>query len=201
DYFVYERRTDLEQWTNTGVQLALDDYLAERGRIDRAAHGEGSADAPSPWDAPALARWASGDVTTQTFSLEHQNRAQLSREFDRYLDLKTVYDLVLLVSSDGHLVTCSSRDPAPEHPPLSERLLRYLFAYDYSRTDWFRTVMDRGQFLPVEHHISPFHLEFVHGGETELDAAWDYSLGFAAPVRASSGQGEVRGVLYALVNW
>ena len=201
DYFVYERRTDLEQWTNAGVQLALDDYLTERGRLERAARGEAPADGLVPWDAPALSRWARGFVTTQTFSLEHQNRAQLTHEFDRYLDLKTVYDLVLLVASDGHLVTCSSRDPAPEHPPLSEYLLRYLFAYDYSRTAWFREVLDQGKFLPVDHHVSPFHLEFDHGGATALDAAFDYSLGFAAPVHATNGQGEVRGVLYALVNW
>jgi signal transduction histidine kinase len=201
DYFVNECRTDLEQWTGPSMQLALDDYLAERGRLARAARGEGPEGAPLPWGAEALSRWTRGDVSTRTFSLELQNRAQLTREFDRYMDLKTVYDLVLLVAADGRLVTCSSRYPTEEQAPLPEPFLRYLFAYDYTQADWFRRVMDEGKLVPVDHHISPFHLRFDHTGAVPLDAAWDYDLGFATPVRASNGQGELRGVLYALVNW
>jgi signal transduction histidine kinase len=201
DYFVDERRTDLEQWTNPGVQEALDDYAAERGRRERAARGEGPPDEIPPWGAAAVARWAHGEITPETFSLAHQSRAQLTREFDRYLDLKRVYDLVLLVARDGHLVACSSRHPTPEQPPLSEALLAYLFAYDYARADWFRLAVDEGQFVSVDHHISPFHLEFEHTGSASLDPAWDYHLGFAAPVRSRTDPGEVRGVLYGLVNW
>jgi signal transduction histidine kinase len=200
DYFVEERRTDLEQWVNAGAHQALDDYHSERSRVDREVRGE-RRESGRRWDASALARWARGDVTTGTFALEHRNRAQLTREFDRYLDLKIVYDLVLLVAEDGRLVTCSSRDPNREGVPLSENLLAYLFAYDYRQSDWFRTVMEEGRYLPVQHHVSPFHLQFDHSGETPLDSAWDYGLGFAAPVRAIDGTGRMRGVLYALVNW
>jgi len=201
DYFVNECRTDLEQWTGPSMELALDDYLAERGRIARAARGEAPEDGPVRWDAAALSRWPRRDVTTQTFSLELQNRAQLTREFDRYVDLKTVYDLVLLVAADGRLVTCTSRYPTEDRAPLSEPFLRYLFAYDYTQVDWFRRVLDQGDLVAVDHHVSPFHLEFDHTGTVPLEAAWDYDFGCAAPVRAPNGQADVRGVLYVLVNW
>jgi signal transduction histidine kinase len=146
-----------------------------------------------------VARLARRELSIATYDVRHPSRAELTSELDRYLDLKTVYDLVLLVASDGRLVTCSSRRPVEGGPMFSERLLEYLFGYDYSRTDWFRLARDRGEFVRKDHHVSPFHLEFDHSAAVPLDPAWDYGLGFAAPVR--SLQGQVRGVLYGLVNW
>ena len=200
DYFVYERRTDLEQWASIGTQTALDDYLAETTQRERVARGESSTPVLA-WDAGALSRWVRGDITPRTFPLKHQSRAQLTREFDRYEDLKVVYDLLLLVADDGRLVTCSSTHRLPDREPLPESFLQYLFAYDYNQADWFGAVLDGGDFVPVPHHVSPFHLPYRTSGGLAPDAAFDYHLGFAAPVRALEGDGEVRGVLYGLVNW
>ncbi len=202
NYFVEERRTDVEQWADaSGTNLALDDYLAEKGRAERAASGERSVAGPAPWAARALERWARGDISTQNFSWELQNRAQLTREFDRSKDRKGVYDLVLLVSADGRLVTCSSRHGPPGRDQLTGSFLEYLFAYDYEQADWFRLVRDQGEFVRVDHHVSPFHLGHQDPESSAPDAAFDYGLGFAAPVRSLGDEGKVRGVIYGLVNW
>ena len=71
-------------------------------------------------------------------------------------------------------------------------------AYDFSRADWFQGAM-QGEFRRVDHHISPFHLELsALAGD---DSAWNYHLGFAAPVRDRFEPTKIRGVLYGLVNW
>ncbi len=199
DYFVEERRTDLEQWANIPLtHVALDNYLTEKGHRQRARDGaEGAPQDVATWSAPTVARWARGEVDTGNFELELQNRAELTREFERYLDLKQVYDLVLLVADDGSLVTCTSREPGSDGPGtlLGEPFLEYLFAQDYSRQEWFQHAM-QGEYVRVDHHVSIFHLE-----QSAADPAWDYQLGFAAPVLHRRIPGAVRGVLYALVNW
>src|SRR5262249_23480657 len=159
DYFVEERRTDLEQWANASkVQEALDAYRGERGQLGFVERGE-KKEQPVLWNAEALERCANNDVTPKTFSYRLQSRAQLNRELDHNKDWKGVYDLVLLVAADGHLVTCTSHRPAPVRESLSRPFLEYLFAYDYEQTDWFRHARDRGEFVRVDHHVSPFHLE------------------------------------------
>jgi len=208
DYFVDERRTDMMQWAEARLtQDALDDLASERTAIRRQERGEGgrpgqAREAPAPWNASAVARLAREELSSSHFDLERPHRAYLTREFDRNLDLKHYFDLVLLVAADGRLVTCSSRHPSPDSPPLSEAFLRFLFAYDYSGEDWFRrATQDEGAFVLVDHHVSTFHLEFDHSDPVPLDRAWDFDLGFAAPVRAEDERGSVRGVLYGLVNW
>jgi signal transduction histidine kinase len=198
DYFVEERRSDLEQWANAPwTKEALDNYVAERARRERAGNGEPGSEVPArAWDARALSRVVQREVTTETFALEFQRRRELTGEFDRYLELKKVYDLVLLVAADGRLVTTSSR--LPGGAPFSEAFLEYLFAYDYARASWFAPAR-AGQFVRVDHHISPFHVE-LEAGESH-DAALDYQLGFAAPVFDRDQPELVRGVLYGLVNW
>jgi signal transduction histidine kinase len=201
NYFVEDRRADLEQWADAAsTRHALDDYLKERAGRERAARGEGTAGAPPSWDAAALARWARGDISTRTFTLDLQTRAQLTREFDHDKDRKGYYDLVLLVSADGRLVTCSSHRGPPWREPHATPFLEYLFAYDYNQVDWFRLARDHGEFVRVDHHVSAFHLELPDNDGAAIDPAFDFSLGFAAPVRGPEG-GDVRGVVYGLVNW
>ncbi len=197
DYFVGERKVDLEQWANAPLtQDALDNYLEQRRQLERARSGEGGAPSTvATWNARTLSLWANKELNTETFDQRFKNRSQLTGEFERYLDLKSVYDLVLLVASDGRLVTCTSRHPGPGGALLSEAFLEYLFAQDYAREEWFQRAL-AGEYWPVDHHCSPYHLEPV-----DQNLAWDFQLGFAAPVMSKQVSGEVRGVVYALVNW
>src|SRR5688572_517870 len=203
--FVDERRSDLEQWADAPLTgQALDNYFFERGRRERLRGGEGEAVEDGQawvWNAQALELVARGELSTATFDLGLPYRAELTRELDRYADLKIVYDLVLLVANDGRLVTCTSRQTLGGKTPLSRPMLEYLFAYDYTQADWFRVALESGDFVRQDHHLSPFHPTLDHTGARPLDAAYDYHLGFAAPVRSGSLAGEVRGVLFGLVNW
>jgi len=203
DYFVVERRTDLEQWADSQLtQNALDDDRAEQGARQLSANGEAAPrrTGGAQWDAATVERLERDEISLQTFSLEAPYRAQLMAELDKSVDRKREYDLVLLISQDGRLVTCNGKRPTAQGSvALSEAFLEYLFAYDYSRTDWFQLAIQGGP-VRVDHHVSPFHLEFGHSGQASLDPAWDYALGFAEPVRYPDG-GPVRGILYGLVNW
>jgi signal transduction histidine kinase len=192
DYFVRERSIDLQQWADDRfTQLAIDDYLTEKARQERARRGQGAG--PSfVWDAAAVSD--PGPRTTAMRDLFE--RAARTEEFNDTLDLKEVYDLVLLVAADGRLVTCSSKYPGARDPrPLSRSFLEYLFAYDYSREAWFQSAL-AGEAARVDHHISPLHIRI-----DDPDRAWDYQLGFAQPVRSSQVPDEVSGVLFALVSW
>jgi signal transduction histidine kinase len=206
DYFVDECRSDLSIWARAPlVEEALENHVHERSRIQRARSAEThGSEGPVSWNAATLSRWALGDL--RSFGLELQSRASLSRVFDGYLDEEPVYDLIVLVASDGRLVTCTSQHPDRQAsdggiPVLSERFLEYLFAFDYSAQDWFRFARE-GELVRVDHHVSPLRLERERFGIPALDdPAWDYQLGFAAPVRSSRDPDQVLGVLYALVSW
>ncbi len=197
DYFVGERRQDLQQWANAPLTHdALNDYFVERRRLERIHSGEAEPHAVPTWRARTLASWAIGDISAEELDLERRHRAQLSGEFDRYLELKEVYDLLLLVADDGRLVTVSSRNPNPDVGLLSERFLEYLFAQDYARESWFAPALAGEEIVLVDHHSSAYRLP-----APDADPAWDHQLGFAAPVRDPLNAAKVRGVLYALVNW
>ncbi|HEX6882892.1 MAG TPA: HAMP domain-containing sensor histidine kinase [Planctomycetota bacterium] len=201
--FVDERRADLEQWADAPLTgEALDNYAYERARQVRLADG-GLAEGEETWtwNARTLRAAASGELPAAAFRHGLPYRAELTRELDRYRELKTVYDLVLLVASDGRLVTCTSRQALGGRPLMSMAMLEYLFAYDYRQADWFRLALESGDFVRQDHHVSPFRPTLERSGELGLDPAYDYHLGFAAPVRAGSLGGEVRGVLFGLVNW
>lgn len=199
DYFVDERRQDLEQWAGAPhIQHALEEDVAERSILERARRGEGPPASQLVWGPDSLGRLAQGEVSTATYDFALSNRWQATREFDRCMEIKSVYDLVLLVSGDGRLVSCSSRDPFRDQP-LEPDFLAYLFSFDYGSLDWFRRARDREEpFVRVDQHVSPFRLE-VAPEITALDPAYGYQLGFAVPVGAR--EGGVRAVLFALVNW
>ena len=190
DYFVDEREQDLLQWAGAPLTAeALDDYTVEHRLLERGgADGEGSLGGP-PWDAEALLRVARGEATVGTFNRNYPHRAQLTRELDRYVELKRVYDLLLLVSADGRLVTCSSQ--RPEGGVLDPEFIDFLFGYDYRREPWLERALSTGEIAQVDQHVSPFRLAVF---DESQDLAWNYHIGFAAPI-------DGRGVLYALVNW
>jgi len=194
--FVLARRDDVVQWAGAPLtNLALDDYRVERARLGREARGEAQA-ATVPWDAELVWLGARGEITVEAREPDHWNRSQRTREFDRVLALRQVYDLVLLVDADGRLVTASSRDR--DGAVTDRAILDGLFAHDYSDESWFVAALE-GEPVFVDQRetvVGP-----LDPRESE-DRAWGHHFGVAAPVRAATTRSdEVRGVLYATVNW
>jgi signal transduction histidine kinase len=197
DYFVDERRRDLELWAGAPhVQTALEEDRAEERTRARARRGEGPPGSGLAWDAATLARLAREGATSETFDFGLSSRWETTREFDRFMAIQWVYDLVLLLSEDGRLVSTSSRRPV-DGPPLEPEFLARLFATDYTAFEWFTRARDGEAFVRIDQHVSPFHLEDPEA--VALDPAWGYQLGFAVPVGRE--EGALRGVLFALVNW
>jgi len=194
DYFVNERHQDVQLWADSLQTIhAIDDYVTERRLLDRARIEGTEGPADPPWNARSVALLGRGEIGTQDFSLRHPDRGLLTKELDRYVESKHVYDLILVVAEDGRLVTCTSR--APEGPPLDEGYLQRLFATDFAAEPWFRAAVDEDRIATVDHHVSPYRL-YEYGPDQDL--AWNYHIAFAAPVHDA---GRVRGVLFALVNW
>ena len=196
DYFVDEREADLDMWADLPeTHAALDHYLKEqgRGRLERPHVGSPEHEI-ARWRADTMASWSDDALSTEAL-IELQPRTILTHEFDRYLDLKKVYDLVILVAADGRLVACTSKHPGIEGAPHTRPFLEFLFAQDFSHEEWFQKA-SAGSYWRVDHHVSPYHVEIE-----DPDPAWDYQLGFATPVFSKQRPGEVRGVLYALVSW
>lgn len=194
DRFVEERTRDLEQWAESPVTRgAIEDHLWEVARVRSSDGDEGTPEGMlPPWNARTIARWRRGEFQNIDFDDFHPHRARTTLEFDRYIRLKEVYDLVLLVASDGSLVTCSSGRPGGA---LSEEFLEFLFAQDFSREEWFLRAL-QGERMRIDHHRSAYYFEVP-----DADPAREYQLGFAAPVVNPRRGGEVQGVLFALVNW
>jgi signal transduction histidine kinase len=194
DRFVEERRQDVQQWAgNPLATWAVDDYDlwlgVERARRD----GREVPDQGRPWNADSMLLWMEGKATLDVIDPRYSNRTRLTREFDRWVELQEVYDLLLLVAEDGTLVTCSSHGPDGE--PLDADLLRALFDRDFLQESWFADAVG-GRLVEVDNHRSPYGL---YGAVPGGDEARRHHIGFAAPVRWEAD--EVRGVLFALVNW
>ena len=199
DRFVAERDQDLEQWASSPVTLnALEDYSREKRDHERLVD---STQAPSGWDARIMARWSRGELKGE-FDRPYPHRRRATRELDRYIELKTndidgdgkheeVYELLLLIASDGKLVTCNSLHA---DGPMTEEFLELLFAQDYSREDWFQKAL-QGSSVRLGHHRSAYYFEVP-----DTDPARDYQLGFVAPI-THGHTGEIKGVMFALVSW
>ncbi len=193
DTFVGERRQDLELWAETPfTRSAIREHVAEQDQLSERIPG---AREVQPWDAAVLARWAregAFEGYDRDFWLD---RTQLTRELDRYIELRRMYDVMLLVSDEGRLVTCCTRGPSGER--FDEDYLALLFAEDYSGETWFQAAM-RGENHAVDQHLSPLA---PPGVVDSAPVSERYELGFAAPVHDDREPDRLRGVLYALVNW
>jgi signal transduction histidine kinase len=192
DTFVSERREDLELWADTPfTREALTEYATEQDLLP-----QGIPNRIRRWDADVLARWAREGETMEDYERDlWRDRAQLTGELDRYLGLRRMVDVLLLVSADGRLVTCTTRDGDGEL--FEPSYLEGLFAADYSGEPWFQAAA-RGENHAVDQHLSPFAPPAVVGA---ADVAHRHELGFAAPVHDELQPSQVNGVLYALVNW
>jgi signal transduction histidine kinase len=194
DLFVEERGRDVTQWAGAPfTQDAVGDRLLEEARLRKQQRGEnGGAPPPVRWDAALLERATRGDLSHPFDHADHWKRWLLSRELNRYVELKGIYDLVLVVSEDGRLVTCSSR--GPDGAPLPLAFLEDLFVRDYTDQEWLGGALAEGT-ARIDKHVSTFRPEVFE------DESHNYHLGFAAAVGDENAAPGQRGVLYALVNW
>lgn len=117
---------------------------------------------------------------------------QLQGQFDRFVERGRVYDLIVAVDARGRLLAASSRRPGGGAlpPALLAGLER-----DYSAFDWHRRAMS-GEVALVDHHRS----ELYEAAQDPLAPVPEMHIGIAVPVRRQL-EGDVVGVVYALMNW
>ncbi|MCP5050439.1 MAG: HAMP domain-containing protein [bacterium] len=115
--------------------------------------------------------------------------------FNRHIQLRQVYDLLLLIGSDGKLITLST--VKPDGSLLSDDHIKRLNDLDYSKETWYRQALT-GAIAHVDQHKSPLTgPDFTANNRVESQ----YHIGFAVTVKRYLPMGKHPGVLYALVNW
>ncbi len=126
-------------------------------------------------------------------------RQSQTDHFNRHIQLRKVYDVLLLVGPGGRLVTCSTQKE--DGSPLEEEIIRKLYVHDYSSEPWYKKAM-KGAASRMDKHRSGL-LKKNPGSGPDPNARPEtlYHIGFAVPVKGFSGQGRYLGVLYSLVNW
>lgn len=141
-------------------------------------------------DVALLASSVSGDVAGDL------------RTFNRYIQLKQVYDLFILVSPRGRLITSSSIKA--DGSPLEHETIQHLTGLDYRKQPWFKSAL-KGEMTRVDNHQSSL---FTFSSHTDAGKESRYHIAFAMPVYQARGVSLNRpkgranlGVLYALVNW
>lgn len=163
---------------------ALYEQLSEAGELDWPLEGFG------PRQILELGR---GE---ELFLPGSELRRALVGSFDRYVATREHFELLLLIDSSGRLVLSNSRDGAGE--PLDEALVRRLFDRDFRAEEWFAPAL-AGEAALQGHHVP--ELLYPDGIGDQKPSARLYAVGFAVPVPRHLAQGEVGGVLYALVSW
>ncbi len=123
---------------------------------------------------------------------------------DRMIAIHEVYDLIILFDIDGRIVLTNSVDRNGGESPnqLDPRLLERLKGQDLTEytplsAAWLQAVRS-GRNGYVDWHPSPL-VHQLYPSYTSRDIAWQYNVGFAAPVWDEK-QGVVGGIL-TLMNW
>ncbi len=118
---------------------------------------------------------------------------------DAFIEKSFVYDLLLVVDTQGRYVVSNTRDF--RGVPFSLPRMADLRAFDYSQLEWFQRAIS-GEIALVDHHVSTLVPPRSPGAD---HAPENYQFGFAVPVRAydpnHEGPRPVLGVVYGLVNW
>ncbi len=201
DSFIWERHRDVAFWAGMPLAAeAINEYQAEVGELRQGQLVE-------PWDAQLSLAVAKGESPAGFREEAHINRAVLSSELDRFIKLKGVYEVALLIAADGHLVASSTWDRDMRFS--SPDYMRRLFERDFSDLPWFEGALGMGRegagvvwpsprdVIQVDQHISEFRPQ-ARGESLPVH----YSIGFSSPVYRSKRQpGEVLGVLYVLTSW
>jgi len=171
---------------------AITEYIREIESL-RAQKQKGRSKA---WSPTTIQKWIQDPESDEMWSWENFWRRTQTDVFNQYIRLRKVYDLMLLVSPDGKLVTCSSL--SADGSPLKHEVIAPLFEIDYSTKAWFKEAFT-GRVARVDHHMSPLLPNPT--GNRNSDSAGHYHIGYAAPVKCFSWKREYIGVVYALVNW
>jgi len=143
------------------------------------------------WNATPLLEWAIDDYGGD----EAHFAPMLESGFDRFIESRRYYDLILAVDAKGELVVCNSKDP--QGSPLPRDVIDSLVVRDYGREPWFRKAM-RGEIAREDHHKSDLlpPRNTSPGSHPE-----NFHIGFGVPVRSLVDPARVVGVVYGLMNW
>ena len=115
--------------------------------------------------------------------------------FNQHIKLRNVYDQLLLIGSDGKLITLST--VLPDGTYLSDEQIKKLYDMDYSKEPWYIEALT-GKISRVDQHKT----KFLEEKEVENEPIENgYHIGFAVPVNRYLPQGKHPGVLYGIVNW
>jgi signal transduction histidine kinase len=185
---------------NSDLMLMASGILGDRA-ITEAIREERTLKAGGPdvgrkaWGAAAVRQWLEYPESDEMWSWENFWRRTQSDVLNRYIRLRRVYDLLLLVGPEGQLVTCSSIKADESH--VDPKIIAALFKRNYSNEPWFKEAFT-GRVARVNHHVSEF---LPRGFSGNGDMATYYHIGFAAPVKCFSWKRKYIGVVYGLVNW
>ncbi len=126
------------------------------------------------------------------------------RLLDRLLLIHQVYDIIVIVDINGKILLINTVDrnsPGMEEPIyLDAAALRPLIGRNLTdftpNPDWLQQVRS-GRFGFVDWHVSPLVDRLYH--YRDRDVAFQYSIGFAAPI--TDDRGVVVGGILSLMNW
>lgn len=192
DTMMRKRNTDLMLMsTDILGDKATTEYLRESETIKYQTGEKNS----RHWSPGAIEKWIREPDSDILWSWRNFWRRTQTDMFNRYIRLREVYDLILLVGPDGKLVTCSTLKP--DGTSLEPPIISHLFKLDFSQKTWFREAM-KGHVNRVDRHITAL---LPKRDDAMVDNSHLYHIGFAAPVKCYSWDKKHIGVVYALVNW
>jgi signal transduction histidine kinase len=122
--------------------------------------------------------------------------------FDRRVGTGGLYDLILLVDSQGGIIASNRKDQ--QGVPLPTELFQDIYPRDFFQEEWFRVAMG-GYAVRMDQHRSNLLRVIAPDDEEPLQPS-DYHLGFGLPLYVDSEPQGVPdlapdAVLFALVNW
>ncbi len=115
--------------------------------------------------------------------------------FNRFVQLRKVYDLILLLDQNGKVVVCNNINAEGEK--IDFNLILHLFSHTFKEKPWFTEALKR-EIFRVDQHVSDLiPKEYIK----DIDTASHHHIGFAVPVKHPMQKNKSFGVIYALVNW
>lgn len=196
DRFVNDRWTDLEFFSQLElIDRALGAYRAERS-FQRNAGQQDEPEIPVVEFGPALIpalRASEPLLVDRAFDVEARYR--LSEALSHAVRLKPFYDLLVLLDEDGHVVATSlddGRGRAHARP-----LLETIFGHPFEEDPAVQAALE-GEWGAHDQHASALDVR-----ADADDPAAHLHIAFAVPIFEEQALAipDVRGVLYALVNW
>ncbi len=186
---------------NTDIQIMSTDVLGDRAvteylREVQPLKIKGQAPQSKAWNSKALVKLFNDPDSDEMWSWQNYWRRHQTDMFNRYIRYRKVYDLILLIAPDGKLVTCNSINT--DGALMGQPTISALFDRDFSKEKWFKEAMD-GKVARINKHQS--QLLPPNYQPAREDQAYNYHIGFAAPLKSYSRENTKTGVILTLVNW